>query len=63
MKINGFSATIDIQKAFGSVNHLFLISTLERHGFGDGFINWFKILPKSENGAQVMAVILYYYVL
>ena len=38
--------TIDIEKAFESVNHFFLISVLKRYGFGDDFI---KTLPKTKN--------------
>ena len=38
--------TIDIEKAFDSVNHFFLISVLKQYGFGDDFIKWIKILLK-----------------
>ena len=34
--------TIDIQKAFNSVNHQFLILALKRYGFGKMFIKWVK---------------------
>ena len=37
-------ATIDIQKAFDSVNHQFLILALKRHGFGKMFTKWAKTL-------------------
>ena len=33
-------ATIDIQKAFDSVDHAFIISTLERYEFGNRFVAW-----------------------
>ena len=33
-KLNGILLTIDIEKAFDSVNHAFLISVLEKYGFG-----------------------------
>ena len=36
--------TMDIQKAFDSVDHDFLLNTLENAGFGNNFINWVKIL-------------------
>ena len=32
LKLDGLLATIDIQKAFDSVDHAFVISTLERYG-------------------------------
>ena len=48
LKLEGLLATIDVQKAFDSVNHSFLISTLERYGFGNGFLKWVKILLKNQ---------------
>ena len=35
--------TIDTDKAFDSLDHFFLISTLETFGFGKTFIEWIKI--------------------
>ena len=35
--------TIDIKKAFDSLDHTFLISTLEKFGCGKTFIDWIKI--------------------
>ena len=37
-------ATIDIQKAFDSVNYQFLILAIKRYGFGKMFIKWVKTL-------------------
>ena len=34
----GYLVTIDIEKAFDSVNHVFLIAILEKFGFGKTFI-------------------------
>ena len=50
LKLNGLLATIDVQKAFDSVDHSFLISTLERYGFGNRFLKWVKILLKNHAG-------------
>ena len=36
--------TIDIQKAFDSVNNFFWMSVLKRYGSGDDFIKWIKTL-------------------
>ena len=36
-KQNGILLTIDIEKAFDSVKHAFLISVLEKYGFGKNF--------------------------
>ena len=38
LKLDGLLGTIDIQKAFDSVDHSFLISTLEKYGFGNEFL-------------------------
>ena len=36
----GFLVTMDIEKAFDSLDHNFLISALEKCGFGKNFISW-----------------------
>ena len=35
---------MDNEKAFDSLDHKFLISILEKYGFGQNFISWIKIL-------------------
>ena len=44
LQINGLLITIDIEKAFDSVNHFFLLPVLKRYDFGDDFIKWIKTL-------------------
>ena len=44
----GFLVTIDIEKAFDSVNHHFLIAILENLGFGTEFIEWIKVLLNNQ---------------
>ena len=44
----GFLVTIDIEKAFDSVNDHFLIAILEKIGFGTGFIEWIKVLINNQ---------------
>ena len=39
---------MDIEKAFDSLDHNFLISTLEKYGFGKKFILWVKILLRDQ---------------
>ena len=48
LQIDGLLMKIDIEKAFDSVNHFFLISVLKRYGFGDDFIKWIKTLIKNQ---------------
>ena len=53
LKLDGLLATIDIQKAFHSVDHTFLVSTLERYGFGNRFVRWVKILLKIQESCII----------
>ena len=48
--INGFLVTVDIEKAFDSLNHSFLLAVLKKFDFGTSFINWIEtILNKPES--------------
>ena len=49
----GFLVTIDIEKAFDSVNHIFIIKVLESFGFGYSFIQWIKILLKGQESCII----------
>ena len=42
-KLDGFLVAMDIEKAFDSLDHDFLILTLEKYGFGKNFVLWVKI--------------------
>ena len=48
LKLDGLRATIDVQKAFDSVDYFFLVSTLERYGFGNRFVEWGKLSLKNQ---------------
>ena len=52
---NDFSVTIDIEKAFDTVNHNFLIAILEKIGFGTEFIKWIKVLLNSQQSCVINA--------
>ena len=47
-KIEDFLVTMDIKKAFDSLDDDFLMSALEKYGFGENFISWVKILLKHQ---------------
>ena len=47
-----FLVTMDIEKAFDSLDHNFLISALEKYGFGKNFISWVKILLKNQESCS-----------
>lgn len=44
--IGGYIMTADIEKAFDSMDHTFLIAAMEKFGFGKYFIDWMKVLLK-----------------
>ena len=47
-KIEGFLVTMDVEKAFDSLDHTFLISVLKRFGFGQNFVSWIEIILKNQ---------------
>ena len=47
-KIGGFLVTMDIEKAFDSLDHNFLLTVLAKFGFGNNFLSWIKILLKKQ---------------
>ena len=49
----GFLVTIDIEKAFDAVNHIFIIKVLESFGFGYSFIQWIKALLKGQESCII----------
>ena len=53
LKLEGLLPTTDIQKAFDSVDHSFLISTLERYRFSNRFLKWVKILLKNQESCII----------
>ena len=44
LKTKGFLMTLDIEKTFNLVNHLSLITALEKYAFKEDFIKWVQIL-------------------
>ena len=49
----GFLMTVDIEKAFDSVSHLFLITVLEKFGFGQDSIKWIKIMLNNKESCVI----------
>ena len=48
-----FVVTMGIEKAFDSLDHNFLISTLEKYGFGKNFTLWVKILMIDQKSCAI----------
>ena len=42
--LNGYVVSVDMEKAFDSIEHTFIISTLRKYVFGPNFIKWIKVL-------------------
>ena len=53
LNLRGLVVTVDIQKAFDSVNHLFLITALKKFGFGETFIKWIQILLRNQEASII----------
>ena len=47
LTLEGFLVTVDIDKAFGSVNHCFLLQILRKFGFGIDFVSWIKTILRN----------------
>ena len=42
--IEGYILTADLEKAFDSMDHTFLLATLKKFGFGEYYIDWIRVL-------------------
>ena len=47
--MKGYLLTIDIEKAFDSVDHYFLLAILEKYGFKKIFLRWIEALLNNHN--------------
>ena len=48
LKLKGLLLTVDIEKAFDSANHNFLLIVLENYGFSQDFLKWISILLENQ---------------
>ena len=48
LNIDGYLMTVDIEKAFDSVDHTFLYACLEKFGFDKSFIKWIQVLYEKQ---------------
>ena len=56
--LQGFLVTTDIENAFHSVNHCFLLQIVQKLGFGIDFVSWIKMILKNQepyiiNGGKI----------
>ena len=52
-KTKGYLVTTDIEKAFDSIDHSFLLITFEKFGFGTNFIDWIKIFLNEQESCVI----------
>ena len=52
-KTKGYLVTIDVEKAFDFLGHSFLLTTLEKFGFGTNFIDWIKIFLNDQESCVI----------
>ena len=46
--MGGFLVMMDVEKAFNSLDHKFLISIPKKFGFGQNFISWIETILKNQ---------------
>ena len=54
-QMEGFLVTMDVEKAFDSLDHKFLISVLKKFGFGQNFISLVEIILKNQDSVSLTA--------
>ena len=53
LTIDGYLVTVDIEKAFNSLDHEFLLVVLNKFGFGNYFIDWIKIFSTNQESCVI----------
>ena len=53
LALEGFLVTVDIEKAFYSVNHYFLLQILQKSGFCIDFVSWIKTILKNHESSII----------
>ena len=51
--MKGLLLTVDIEKAFGSANHNFLLKLPENYGFSHDFLKWISIFLQNQESSVV----------
>ena len=53
LDIPGYLVTMDIEKAFDSLDHDFLLSILKKFGFGGNFVHRMKVLLNNQQSCII----------
>ena len=51
--LQGYIATVDIEKAFDSLSHSFLLACLKKYGYGNDFIKWVERLLECQESCII----------
>ena len=52
-QVEGFLVTMDVEKAFDSLDQKCLISALKKFGFSQNFISWIEIILKNQESCSI----------
>ena len=52
--VNGILLSLDQEKAFDKVSHIYLFETLKAFGFGENFISWIKVLYNDVSSSVIV---------
>ena len=53
VNLKGYIVTVDIEKAFDSLSHSFLLVCLKKYGYGNDFIKWVEMLLESQESCII----------
>ena len=54
LDISGYLVTMDIEKAFDSLDHDFLLFAIKKFGFGKNFIHWINVLLNKQQSCVII---------
>ena len=57
LNLIGYIVTVDIEKAFDSLSHSFLLACLKKSGYGNNFAKWVEMLLESRSLVLLMELI------
>ena len=53
VNIESYIVTMDVEKAFDSLDHTFLIQVHEKYGFGKAFIRWVETITSKQESCVI----------
>ena len=53
LNLKGYIVTVDIEKAFDSLSHSFLLVCLKKYGYGNAFIKWVEMLLECQESCII----------